>query len=268
MWIYAPKHLHNVLNKACLWAAPNCRWINLAVSDYKFYSGDGSLIYQVCMCPILDRKLLILCDNETSHYTLKRSLQILTAIFNCYKILSRLLPELIFSKITSTLVTKNSTRWRTWRWCFVLIPIFVSGHNEKFRLLTISYHWATINLTFFVSDNIFPIQMWQVTGLDSPAVIHSPVLVAILSSTSALGLDSITWNARDRTVKSRPSNPMMTSFWFFPPVFRFLNRYCQLFKGMFITTRFLLMMFFGLSFGLPVLRDPSLSWKCRGYICC
>ena len=40
-----------------------------------------------------------------------------------------------------------------------------------------------------------------------------------------------------------------------------MNSYCQLSKEMFMTPRFLLMMFLYPSFGLPVLCDPSLSWE-------
>ena len=43
--------------------------------------------------------------------------------------------------------------------------------------------------------------------------------------------------------------------------FRFLNRYRQLCKGMFMAPRFLLIMSLYLSSVLPVLRDPSLCWE-------
>ena len=54
---------------------------------------------------------------------------------------------------------------------------------------------------------------------------------------------------------------MMYCCFFSPFLFLFLDQYHQLSQRMFMTPRFLLMMSLCLSFGLPVLYDPSLSWE-------
>ena len=47
-----------------------------------------------------------------------------------------------------------------------------------------------------------------------------------------------------------------------PQYFRFLDRYCELSQGKFLTPRFLFMMSLCPTFCQPVLRDPPSSWEC------